>query len=121
MLQLLLLCLIATLGNSMEVQHGQLSYYASGQLRADGSKYNPKELGIALNTPPDGRLCIVSIPGGLAMVKHNDRNGNPRRLGDVSLATAQQLGLTHVGVAVGVVVKLPSLGGHTNGVHTCGK
>lgn len=83
---------------------GRLAYYGqrfAGRRTASGERFDPQALTMAHKTLPFGTLVRVTNPANQrsVVVRVNDRG--PRaagRVGDLSLAAARELRMTHAGV-----------------------
>jgi rare lipoprotein A len=86
------------------VETGTASYYGrahQGRRTADGSRFEPSELTAAHPWLPFGTRIRVTLDGTdrSVVVVVTDRMYSSRRVVDLSLAAAQQLGMIHQGVA----------------------
>lgn len=77
------------------------SYYSSGQLTAQGKRFNPLGMTTAHRSLPFGTKLRVTYAGQSVIVTVNDRGPyvRPRCL-DLSLGAARAIGLTGPGVAI---------------------
>jgi rare lipoprotein A (peptidoglycan hydrolase) len=72
-----------------------------GRLTASGERFNQHAMTAAHRTMPFGTRLRLSVAGKTAIVQINDRGPfHPGRDLDVSLGTAQALGMVEAGVAV---------------------
>lgn len=85
-------------------ESGKIAWYGrkfAGRKTASGERYNPHALTMAHKTLPFGTQVKVTNPanGKSVVVRVNDRGPTQAdRVGDVSLAAAQRLGMTKAGV-----------------------
>jgi rare lipoprotein A len=87
------------------IQQGVASYYGPGQngrRAADGSVFNQQELTAAHPWLPFGSRIRVTLldTGRSVIVTITDRLPSRRRVVDLSLAAARELGMIHRGVAI---------------------
>jgi rare lipoprotein A len=87
------------------IQQGVASYYGpkqNGRRAADGSVFNQQELTAAHPWLPFGSRIRVTLldTGRSVIVTITDRLPSRRRVVDLSLAAARELGMIHRGVAV---------------------
>ncbi len=83
-------------------QTGLASYYASGKVTANGERFRPLALTAAHRNLPFGTLVRVTLlkTGKSVVVRINDRGPFIRkRIIDLSLGAAREIGLTASGVA----------------------
>jgi rare lipoprotein A len=79
------------------------SYYGfeSGKRTANGERFNPNGLTIALRSPPRGERYRVTYRGRSVIVRHNDFGPAIRtRCADLSLGAARALGLVRPGIGL---------------------
>lgn len=77
------------------------SYYSTGQLTAQGKRFNPNGISAAHKTLPFGTKVRVTYAGRSVDVVINDRGPYIKgRCLDLSLGAARVIGLTGPGVAI---------------------
>jgi rare lipoprotein A len=87
-----------------DAEGGKIAYYGkkfAGRKTASGERFNPNAMTMAHKTLPFGTLVRVTNPANKrsVVVRVNDRGPTtPDRVGDVSLAAAQKLGMLKGGV-----------------------
>ena len=87
-----------------DIQKGKLAWYGrkfAGRPTASGEVFNPDALTMAHRTLPFGtQVKVTNLANRRSVVlRVNDRGPtDPGRIGDVSLAAAQRLGMTRSGV-----------------------
>ena len=101
-----------------DVFEGKLAYYGrefDGRKTASGERFNAGALTMAHNSRPFGtRVKVTNLANKRSVVvRVNDRGPTtPGRVGDVSLAAAQQLGVVSKGT---IDAKLEVVGGKSRG------
>lgn len=94
-------------GNAMGADCGKASYYGSEMCRphkpcltADGGRFNPNGLSIAMRKKPDGALYRVTYGGRSVVVRHTDFGPHAKtgRTYDLSKGAAARLGMIKAGV-----------------------
>lgn len=94
-------------GNAMGAECGRASWYGHEMCRphrpclsADGRRFNPNGLTIAMRKKPDGALYRVTYGGRSVLVRHTDYGPHAKtgRRYDLSRGAAVQLGMIKAGV-----------------------
>ncbi len=92
---------LVTSSSYAKSQIGRVSYYSEGPLTASGERFNKRALTCAHRTLPFGTIVRVGYRGKSVSCRINDRGPFVRgRMLDVSLASAQTLGMTGAGVVL---------------------
>lgn len=81
-------------------QSGLISFYTEGSSTASGERFNKRALTCAHRTMPFGTIVTVGYRGKVVSCRVNDRGPAKwtGRMLDLSLASAQALGMTKAGV-----------------------
>jgi len=81
-------------------QSGKVSFYTEGSSTASGERFNKRALTCAHRTIPFGTIVTVGYRGKVVSCRVNDRGPAKwtGRMLDLSLASAQALGMTKAGV-----------------------
>lgn len=83
---------------------GKISYYSEGSHTASGERFNKRALTCAHRTLPFGTVVKVGYRGKVIACRINDRGPWVKgRILDVSLGSAQALGITHAGVVYATI------------------
>ncbi len=103
-----LACVFAGLFTSQCYAHsqtGNISFYSEGSLTASGERFNNRALTCAHRTLPFGTKVKVEYRGKRVDCRVNDRGPYiAGRILDISLQSAQDLGMTKTGVVVATIV-----------------
>lgn len=98
-LLVLLVSLITVSRGYAQSQKGRISYYSEGKSTSSGERFNKRALTCAHRTLPFGTVVKVGYRGKTVACRVNDRGPYVRgRVLDISLGSAQALGITHAGV-----------------------
>ena len=86
------------------LQTGIASWYGrawKGRRTASGTRFNPEEMTAASHTLPLGTRVLVTLEGTArsVLVTITDRQGTARRIIDLSLAAAREIGMVGMGTA----------------------
>ena len=85
-------------------QKGRVSYYSEGSHTSSGERFDKRALTCAHRTLPFGTIVRVGYRGRTVACRVNDRGPfKPGRILDVSLGSAQVLGMIHAGVVYATI------------------
>lgn len=96
---LVLTLISSSCGYAQSHKAGKISFYSEGSKTSSGERFNKRAFTCAHRTIPFGTVVRVGYRGKVVSCRVNDRGPFVRgRMLDVSLASAQALGITHAGV-----------------------
>lgn len=95
-----LILIMPSYGYAQSHKAGKISFYSEGSKTSSGERFNKRALTCAHRTIPFGTVVRVGYRGKVVSCRVNDRGPAKwtGRILDVSLASAQALGMTQAGV-----------------------